>query len=174
MPLLKDQLQRETEQYWRDRQNYDYYINDLLGHELEWAGEHPLPDKTSRLRDLDQPVHALAMTVGESFEPLLQAICVFKPQRLIFVLNTSYGDIPGRDHGNALKFYVQQLAGKTSLPETLRPKAFSDADFDLCVVTRDTPAEVFRILRTAFQLEANRPSAGYVNIVDITGAKKSM
>ncbi len=174
MSLSKKDLQNKTEDYWREYKSYDYYITHLLGEELTWASENVTDNGTARLRHLALPVHALAMTVGESFEPLLQSICVFRPQRLIFVLNTRYSTTPGEAQGNALKFYVQQLAQQRSFPEALRPKEFGEADFDLCVVQADTPAQVFRALRTAFQQEKNRPPAGHTNVIDITGAKKSM
>ncbi|MFZ1406195.1 MAG: hypothetical protein WAW03_24140, partial [Anaerolineae bacterium] len=75
--LTKTIIKERTEEYWnRFRGDYDCYVDELLGRELTYAYAHPLDDGTPRLRRLDKPVHTLALTVGESFEPLLQVACV--------------------------------------------------------------------------------------------------
>ena len=49
-----------------------------------------------------------------------------------------------------------------------------DDDFDPVVLKADTPTQVFRALRDAMQKPKAFPPKGFVNAVDITGAKKSM
>ncbi|HBY97448.1 MAG TPA: hypothetical protein DEP84_26500 [Chloroflexi bacterium] len=124
-------------------------------------------------------LHALTLTVGQSFEPLLQVACVFKPQRLIFILNRYYHRANGRrengkDYGIQLRDLVQKLAEVSDLPDEWRPPPYEDEAFECCVVQEDTPTQVFRALREAFEQEKYSPPAETINVVDITGAKKSM
>jgi hypothetical protein len=172
--LRRKDIRGRTEEYWeRWKGNYHCYIEELLGRELAWADTHPLPGCTPRLCRLAKPIHALAMTVGESFEPLLQVICVLKPTRLILILNEKYGTTDGRDHGDSLCRLVRKLSMAPDLPKEFEPDV-TGMSFDLVKVKADTPTEVFRALRDALQDPEAQPQAGWVNAVDITGAKKSM
>ena len=172
--LTKTIIKERTEEYWnRFRGDYDCYIDELLGRELTYAHAHPLDDGTPRLRRLDKPVHTLALTVGESFEPLLQVACVLRPKRVVLILNDFYGDTPGRDHGDTLKRLMKKLSQVADLPESMQP-SLRDGDFDPFTLKADTPTQVFQALRDAMQKPEAQPLEGYVNAVDITGAKKSM
>ncbi|MGC8950161.1 MAG: hypothetical protein C0184_07510 [Chloroflexus aggregans] len=165
-----DNLREQTYKFWNKHNYEDYiqqYIQQLLGCELKMAAQEP-----DRLRGVDQPVHTLALTVGESFEPLLQVVCVLKPKRVVLVLNTLYSKMPGVDHGTRLKGYMLSLK-QAPLSEQFRPN-LADDSFDLIELPKDTPTHVFRALREAFQKQEAQPPAGYTNVVDITGAKKSM
>ena len=173
MPKLsKTNLKQRTEEYWEQHKgDYDCYIEELLGRELTYAQSHPLTDGTVRLHRLNEDVHTLALTVGESFEPLLQVTCVLKPKRVLLILNSFYGDTPGRDHGGTLKRLMKKLSQVADLPDGMQP-SLGDGDFDLVTLDADTPTQVFQALRDA--LQKAKPPAGYLNAVDITGAKKSM
>lgn len=172
--LTKTIIKERTEQYWdKFRGDYDCYVKELLGRELNLARADPLGDGTPRLRLLDKCVHTLALTVGESFEPLLQVTCVLRPKRIVLILNNSYSGTPGKDHGETLKKLMESLTQVSDLPDDMRP-SLSDNDFDLIELGADTPTQVFRALRCAMQKRAAQPPEGYVNAVDITGAKKSM
>lgn len=172
--LRRQDIRRRTEEYWeRYRGDYDCYIEELLGRELTWANRHPLPNGTPRLRRLDRPVHTLALTVGESFEPLLQTVCVLQPKRLVLILNKAYGTTAGRNHGDSLCRLVRKLARVPDLPDAFKPNV-TCMKFDLVEVRKDTPTEAFRALRDALQKPEAQPPDGLVNAVDITGAKKSM
>lgn len=173
--LRKKNIHDRTEKYLKDyRQDYDCYINELLGQELDYASRQRQEDGTSCLRRFEKPVHTLAMTVGESFQPLLQTVCVFKPKHLLFILNKRYETTGGRNYGNRLKRFVKQLSSVTNLPEEYRPSSYDDTNFTLQVVTTDTPTDVFRALKDAFQKPETQPAKEHINVVDITGAKKSM
>ena len=173
MPTLsKTNLKQRTEEYWeKHKGDYDCYIEELLGRELTYAQSHPLTDGTVRLHRLNEDVHTLALTVGESFEPLLQVTCVLKPKRVLLILNSFYGDTPGGDHGGTLKRLMKKLSQVADLPDGMQP-SLGDGDFDLVTLDADTPTQVFQALRDA--LQKAKPPAGYLNAVDITGAKKSM
>ncbi|ABU59346.1 hypothetical protein [Roseiflexus castenholzii] len=162
-----DNLREQTRKYWKNNPDYEHYLQQLLGCELKIAAQEP-----DRLHGVDWPVHTLALTVGESFEPLLQVVCVLKPKRVVLVLNTSYSGTPGIDHGTLLKQYMLSLK-QAPLPEQFRPD-LADNSFELIELPKDTPTHVFRTLCKAFQKQEAQPPAGYTNVVDITGAKKSM
>lgn len=167
--LYRKGLRGRTEEYWEGRFDYDCYIEQLLGVELTYARDNPLPDGTPRLRQIHN-LHALAMTVGETFEPLLQAVCVLQPRRLILVLNKSYGTTPGRDHGSSLCRSIEHLK-TVDLPDCFRPIVSGVTPI---VLDEDTPTDTFRALQQAFRHPESQPPPGWVNAVDITGAKKSM
>lgn len=169
--LTESALKKRIQEYWTKNPGYDCYINDLLGRELQHAASQP--DGAIRLRGVGQPVHTLALTVGESFEPLLQVVCVLRPKRVVLILNSFYGDTPGSDRGVDLKQLMLKLSQVSNLPEGMRPELHS-GDFDLVELTKDTPTQVFRALRQAMQKPEAQPPEGSTNVVDITGAKKSM
>ncbi len=166
--LSATNLKDRTREYWEKSPGYDCYIEELLGRELEEAGRD-----SARLRGVGKPVHTLALTVGESFEPLLQLVCVLRPQRVVLILNAFYGNTPGEDKGRQLKRLMVKLAKASGLPEGMRP-ALEDASFELRELPRDTPTQVFRALREAMQDPRALPPDGHTTVIDITGAKKSM
>ncbi len=166
--LSATNLKDRTREYWEKSPGYDCYIEELLGRELEKAGRD-----SARLRGVGKPVHTLALTVGESFEPLLQLVCVLRPQRVVLILNAFYGNTPGEDKGRELKRLMVKLAKESNVPEPFRP-ALEDASFELKELQRDTPIQVFRALREAMQDPRALPPDGHTNVIDITGAKKSM
>lgn len=169
--LTESALKKRTQEYWTKNPGYDCYINDLLGRELQHAASQP--DGAIRLRGVGQPVHTLALTVGESFEPLLQVVCVLRPKRVVLILNSFYSDTPGCDHGEDLKELMVKLAGIADLPEKMHPE-LREEDFDLVELKNDTPTQVFRALRQAMQKPEAQAPEGHANVVDITGAKKSI
>lgn len=164
----KTNLKNRTQQYWEKKPGYECYIHGLLVGELQEAGKDP-----ARLRGVGKPVHTLALTVGESFEPLLQVACVLRPKRVVLILNSFYSGTPGCDHGEDLKELMVKLAGIADLPEKMHPE-LREGDFDLVELKKDTPTQVFRALRQAMQKPEAQPPKGHTNVVDITGAKKSM
>jgi len=171
--LTKTALKERTQQYWEKRPGYDCYIKELLGRELQHVKS--LQDGIERLRGVGKPVHTLALTVGESFEPLLQVVCVLQPKRVVLILNSFYGDTPGSDHGEDLKQFMLKLKlpQAADLPDSMRPELRA-CDFCLVELANDTPTQVFRALRKAMQNTESDPPKGSTNVVDITGAKKSM
>lgn len=182
--LSRNKLEGKTRKYWRKESNvdsYEWYIKNLLGDELQYADQNPTPEGFPRLQKPVKPVHTLALTVGDSFEPLLQLICVLKPQRVVLILNAVYPDRnSGNSHGATLRRLIAGLATQEALPDEFRP-ALREADVACEVIDADTPTAVFRGLRESFSPSQTPAEAGrtpgsdsYTNVVDITGAKKSM
>lgn len=169
--LRKEDPKSRTEEYWENRLSYDDYVRELLGRELQHAKSQG--DADMRLRGVGKPVHTLALTVGESFEPLLQVVCVLRPKRVALILNSFYGGTPGYDHGCDLKERIKSLHQVPDLPDDMRPELQDDA-FELIELEKDSPTQVFRALRDAIRKPEAQPTPGHVNVVDITGAKKSM
>jgi len=89
--------------YWskKGEQAWTYYLGPvdifppiesppkpLLYIEMECAASQP-----GRLPEVDEDrLSTLVILVGESFEPLLQTIWAYLPQRLVPVVNEFYGD----------------------------------------------------------------------------------
>lgn len=173
LKLRKTAITERVKEYWEKRANYDCYIEELLGQELLCASEDPINGSEPRLKKLAKPVHTLALTVGESFEPLLQVVCVLRPKRIVLILNQQYPGTSGKNQGNALKGYLKKLGETRNIPEEYRP-TIADDDVEVKVIEADTPTAVFRALLEAFRTSKSQPPDGYTNAVDITGAKKSM
>jgi len=171
--LCKTDIKERIKEYWEKRAGYDCYIEELLGQELLCASRDPINSSEPRLKKLAKPVHTLALTVGESFEPLLQVVCVLRPKRIVLILNQRYPGTPGKDQGNALKTYLRKLGETKNIPEEYHPHIAGD-DVEVNVIEADTPTAVFRALLEAFRTSKSQPTDGYTNAVDITGAKKSM
>jgi len=167
-----DTLKSRTCIHWEKR-DYERYVQELLGDELACAEEMPSDDGFPRLQRLEESVHTLALTVGDSLEPLLQVICVLKPQRVVLILNKRYSNQTGKARGLMLKRLISKLATVQNLPSDLRP-AIAQQDIQCHVLDVDTPTQVFRALQSAFRQPEMRPPEGDTNAVDITGAKKSM
>jgi hypothetical protein len=179
--LTKSALKERTQEYWDKKPGYDCYINELLGRELQHAASQP--DGATRLRGVGKPVHTLAFTVGESFEPLLQVVCVLRPKRVVLILNRHYGvarnRVSGSVQGKKLQDLIKQLHKVADIPDDIRPALIDDEKIVPRVLKQDTPTCVFRVLHEEMQkLEAQpseaQPSEDFTNVVDITGAKKSM
>lgn len=171
--LYKANIEERTKEYWdldniTDVDRYTCYSNELLGRELQFAEGEP-----TRLPHVNTKVHTLAVTVGTSFEPLLQLVCVLRPKRVVLILNKQYSGTPGLAHGSTLCRLMLQLASVPDLPVRMRP-ALAKEQIILEVLAADTPTEVFSALRKTMQLPEAIAPDGYVNVVDITGAKKSM
>jgi hypothetical protein len=166
--LTKQGLKERTQEYWKEKPGFEVYINELLGRELQAISQ---PNGSTRVRGAGKPVHTLALTVGESFEPLLQVICVLRPRRVVLILNQFYSGTPGYDHGRELQDLIEKLPHVPDLPQDVRPEV---QDVELIELKNDSPTQVFRALLDTMRKPEAQPPDGHVNVVDITGAKKSM
>lgn len=162
-PLDSNELTQLTRDYWRKDGSFEdrltWYIEQLLPEELRHA------DGRGALEF--HPCHKLALLVGHSIEPLLQAISVLQPQKVVLVLSQSYDrrnmahEQQGIDWGREVESLIVGRLGPL-LPT--RP------EISLCEVA-DSPDAVFHGL--CGELLTDRQARKHP-IVDITGGKKSM
>ena len=182
------EIEEQTRTYWKRTENnyerYCWYIENLLGEELIYAAQNPAGGDIPRLQKPGKPVQTLALTVGDSFEPLMQVICVLNPRQVALILNQRYpGGKSGNSHGKTLQRLIVQLADSSALPADFHPN-LSKENIICRVIPSDTPTGVFRTLRDVFRSsvaegegdypEENSHRGDYTDVVDITGAKKSM
>jgi hypothetical protein len=159
MTLGATELRRLTRRYW-DRGGTKRYIEELLPEELKFARERGAIE--------EHPCDTLALLVGYSVEPLLQAVCAFQPdERLVLVLNEWYGsqDDPNRQRGLKRGGNLEEVI--KVLPPKLLPK-------QPVIESREVTDEPTSVFRRLCQYVLPDQQAGKQVIVDITGAKKSM
>jgi len=155
--LTEGELRDLTLCYWQQKdppgQRIGWYIQHLLPNELDFA----------RRRGALQPhpCHSLALLVGHSPEPLLQAVCVFQPERVVLVLNERYGKERGLSRGQELADWIVQ-----GLEALLHRRPAVDL-----VEVADRPDTVFQALCEHVLPDRQ---VGRAVVVDVTGAKKSM
>ncbi len=168
-------LRQETAAHWElypgEEQAIPKYAESLLADELKFAHE--------RGQLMAHSCHTLVLLVGYSLEPLLQAIWVFEPHRVVLVCNKGYG-VPGMAEwqtGRERAHEVTELIHRHLLPrmDLGHPVEITSKAVDDC------PEAVFQILcedvlqtREASGCDPARPILGEEVIIDITGAKKSM
>ncbi|RRR73727.1 MAG: hypothetical protein EI684_08445 [Candidatus Viridilinea halotolerans] len=155
---VDQELKDRTEKYW-DKSKPDalWYIEKLLPLEMQ----HML----SEGKRPDQPCHTLALLVGFSYEPLLQSIWFYRPERVVLLFNRMYGDVNGKNKRDAWQEYLQELKSQAKLEFALCTRVSDEAD-------KDASSEwIFAQLR---ELLLPDQRAGRSVIIDITGAKKSM
>jgi len=179
-PYDKGQLETWAIDYWEsknDETRPDYYLGPqgygplrtpLLQIEMECA------EKRGILRDCRSDVPTtLVILVGTSFEPLLQAICAYRPDRLVPVVNRFYGDRDessnehklGHLHWQDLRQLVKRI-----------PSALIGSPPDPTITQEETvvddPQAVFSYLRQKLATDLSDP--GRRVVIDITGAKKTI
>lgn len=171
----RDDLERVTRDYWDRSQRYDLdsclkiYIcegqkrlgnKSLLEAELKYA-------KDNRFITAE-PCETLVLLVGYSLEPLLQSVCVYKPQKIILVLNEE-GYPPMEEwhdfahHVTGAIDHLQKKGMIVQKPQFCGEQAPDKTGYP----TRGEPAAVFKTLVDALQAETGV-------VIDVTGGKKSM
>ena len=180
-PYKLDELKLWAETYWKKEGEHakDYYLEAIPGFAQDGRPSKSLLEvelecaayRKDCLPAPDDRLVTLVILVGTSFEPLLQTIWIYKPTRLVPVVNEFYGDREGPDRiaGNKhwennlykwiarlLKKRAEQLQG---VPKTVTPQ-------------EDNPTAVFNFLRD--ELKDDLIDAEHRVVIDITGAKKTM
>lgn len=167
MPASEDELIRRNKAHWRRFQDLESldklleimeeYIDRLLPLEMTWVNpESSKPEKDCK---------TLVLLVGYSLEPLLQAICYYKPRRVVLVLNELYG----KDAGLVMGKYIRDLVREKLTQPSSRPALLEAMPAIEATVVKANPAQVFQAL-----VDKLRDELPEDVIVDITGAKKSM
>lgn len=172
MGLSKEDLERVTKDYWF-RNSYldsrlEFYIccgqrrlgnRSLLEAELEYARQ--------KGRIEDKTCETLVLLVGFTPEPLLQSVCVYKPQKIVLVLNEEgYAGEEWHTFAKHIVQAVRHLKDKGLIqkePLFLGEQMPGKAGYP----TRDDPAGVFQKLVEILHDETEV-------VIDVTGGKKSM
>ncbi len=150
-------IRKSTEEYFRESWSVEKYIKKLLPFELEYM------KKNEGIKAL--PTDVLVQLVGFSWDPLLISLCVYKPKKLVMVLNKFYGKKEGAALGENYIEHINKLQKEgliNDLP-VYRPQPFK--------TVKDTPAGVFQFLQDNVLEYINE---GKKVVIDITGAKKTM
>lgn len=173
--MTENILKRETESYWAYTQcesSIDKVICRYIGEGIDdLNGKSLLEAEIAYARNKNnievETCDTLVLLVGLSLEPLLQSICVYKPQKIILALNEDGYPVPAKGarydteepsvFAKHMEIAVNTLAAAAKILD-VKPKID-------CSPTKDN--EVFKTLVKALHEEANV-------VIDITGGKKSM
>ncbi len=177
MEFRIEDLERITKKYWHISENHDidsslkFYIcerqkrlgkKSLLGAELEYARHRP--DKAI----MAMPCQTLVLLVGYSLEPLLQSVCVYKPQKVLLVLNED-GYPPMEEWHDFVYHAIEAIdhLHREGLISRLPQFCGEQAPHKPGYPTKGEPAAVFKTLVDALHDETDV-------VIDVTGGKKSM
>ncbi|MCB2160715.1 hypothetical protein KQH40_01370 [bacterium] len=158
-------LRCETENYWKLIKDKPYrvkietYLDKLLPLELEVIEGQ----KTDRQEDNHEVCNLLVMLVGLSYEPLLQSICIYKPQKVQLIFNEKYSDMSGEEYAGILMKAI-------NAPEFLEIAQIKTIEIQPAYLKTEkaNPAGVFQLLLS------NLKNTIEGTIIDITGSKKNM
>lgn len=160
-PISLVDLETLTGDHWA-RNDSTWYIQNLLGHEMEYAQQ--------QVEDCD----TLALLVGFSPDPLLQTIWKYRPKRIVLVLNHKYGKQPGKHRADEYVTWIGQMVSMDYCPSaaSARLSTTTTKREDIAIAeTEAQPDWIFRELRDRLLSDQR---AGKRIVVDITGAKKNM
>lgn len=167
-----NRIKEVTRDYWENSdpadldQQMDWYIcreqpklngKSLLKAELEYACSH------GQIKV--GPCKTLVLPVGFSLEPLMQSICVYKPEEVVLLLNEA--GYPGKTHESWNAFaqhiveatrYLQKKGLLCQMPQFPGSPGYPVAD---------RPEAVFGALMEALHDKKDV-------VIDVTGGKKSM
>lgn len=146
-------------------EHIQFYIKEILPAEIECVKSDV--EDLNRLPPLEKQECTLVMLVGFSIHPLLQSIFVYKPQKVILILNSLYGEYSGYEFGGILNEHINSLNEKYFNREL----NIDNGKIECLVLENDSPPKVFAKLRQELlpRLRKNESI-----IIDITGGKKSM
>lgn len=169
--MLRDNLERKTEVYWSESRgtpidaNLERYI---------CKNEKELDDKSLLEAELYYAkakgniqvaeCETLVLLVGLSLEPLLQSICVYKPEKVVLILNEEGYPVPGQ-WGKPILEDPNIFAGHLTKAVDLL------TDNKLNPVR--CPAKYSKIFETLVKALHNEDHEDSL-VIDITGGKKSM
>jgi len=170
MDMKEQHLRNITKHYWECEQGLDERLKWYITHPHEKLGNKSLLEAelaaAERRENLKaEPCKTLVLLVGHSLEPLLQSVCVYKPSRVVFLLNEDgYGDEEWYEFARHLTEAVGHLAEKgllDGMPE------FPGKGDDQGYPVKDEPHAVFQKLVEVLKDETEV-------VIDVTGGKKSM
>jgi hypothetical protein len=167
-------IKRATIGYWDHSQGtrIDNALKHYICEGCSWLdGKSLLQAELAYARDkqrlVDAPCETLVMLVGFSLEPLLQSVCVYKPQKVVLLLNQEgYGNEDWHVFARHVTEAIGHLKAKDlieQLPHFMGEHPHDKPGYPIV----DKPEAVFRKLVDALHEETDV-------VIDITGGKKSM
>lgn len=163
-------LDQLTVDHWkRTQRQIETYITTLLPCEMQYANQQETP------KAKQGPCDTLALLVGFSPDPLLQAIWAYRPLRIVLVLNSDYRGTTGKFMCRYFVDWIQQLVRSEAFQQSQpadRPMPAISEQQDVRVARQEATAEwVFQALTDLLLADQQ---VGKSIVVDITGAKKKM
>ncbi|MFZ5591098.1 MAG: CRISPR-associated protein [Bacillota bacterium] len=152
----------------------DYYIahkESRLGNRSLLEAELEYFHQEDRLKKL-QPCRTLILLVGLSPEPLLQSICVFRPQEIALIFNKEYINEQWNEYAGHIYEALEKLK-QNGLIDCSTTIVGEKGSKNPGYVTEDNPAAVFQTLRKVINELPSENKRKDV-VIDITGGKKSM
>lgn len=170
-----DYLYSITQHYWECEKGLDERLEWYITHLHEELGnksllEAELAEAESRGNIEATPCTTLVLLVGYSLEPLLQSVCVYKPKKIILLLNEDgYGENEEwHQFAQHLTEAIGHLVEKGLLDNgTGKPPEFPGEGNDQGYPVKDEPLAVFQKLVEVLKEETDV-------VIDVTGGKKSM
>jgi len=177
LDLSKEDLEHVTKDYWFRNSDLDsrleFYIcykqrklnnKSLLEAELEYARQE--------WRIKTNPCETLVLLVGYSLEPLLQLVCVHRPQKIVLLLNEEgYVCEKGkREEWHTFAEHIVEAVGhleKKGLIQQVPLFLGEQVPVKAGYPTKGNPAAVFKTLVEVLHDETDV-------VIDVTGGKKSM
>ena len=159
----ENNLERRTRDHWDNRSDnrIQDYIRTLLRDEM-----------TASCQSVRDDCDVLVLLVGFTPDPLLQSIYVYRPRRIILLLNNKYNDKDKEREASAVagdyQDYIRVMREIGACRTDVKPKADKDI---FCSKENATTQWVFDTLCKHVLPEQR---AGKRIVVDITGAKKNM
>lgn len=164
--IPEETLKNATDYYW-DITHEDYickpikelYDKSLLQAELDWAKNH---DQIKI-----KPCETLVLLVGLSLEPLLQSVCVYKPQKVMLILNKDGYTLKEHEEWDVFARFVIEMIKKLHEKSLIEKNPQFLGENGLGFPTPDNPDDVFGTLVKVLHDEKDA-------VIDMTGGKKSM
>lgn len=149
--------ENDTSEFMEIKETYHReYWNNIFPQELEYVKEN--------CQDIRNNINTLVLLVGESLEPLMFSIGVWKPKNIILVLNRYYSE--NKSSSGKSKEVKEQIENVFS---DFKPQVVDilDEEGEGCYLENDSPEKVFEYL---YKNVKNFEDV----VIDVTGGKKSM
>ncbi len=177
---MSDTLRSITQNYWDQEQGLDERLRWYITHPHEQLGnksllEAELAEAERRGNLKAKPCTTLVLLVGHSLEPLLQSVCVYKPKKIVLLLNRkSYPVGPGKRPKKWYAYAEHFVEAVQILIEQHWPHCTIEWNIEFPGETgyqgypvEDNPDAVFQKLVEVLRDEQDV-------VIDVTGGKKSM
>jgi len=178
--MNENDLQHITQQYWEYEAGLDerlrWYIlrpHEQLGNKSLLEAELAEAERRGNLKA--KPCTTLVLLVGHSLEPLLQSVCIYKPEKIVLLLNEKpYPVGPGKRPKKWYAYAEHFVEAVQILTEQHWPHCTIEWDVEFPGETgyqgypvEDNPDAVFQKLVEVLKDEQDV-------VIDVTGGKKSM